>query len=73
MKKADPTKVNPALARMAIARAKDRQSVYSQCVIGSFRMTGKLDCGFTNQDLQAWIDQNAIEQFTKKGIKIITY
>lgn len=63
--KADPTKVNPTIARLAIEKAKDRQSVYSQCVILSFRMTGKLACGFDNKDLQAWIDQNEPDRFRK--------
>jgi len=67
--KGNPSKVHPALAREAIKRAKDRQSVYSQCIKLWFRQTGKLDTGFNNVDLQAWIDENAPDAFKPVGEK----
>ncbi len=63
--KANPDRVNPGLVREAIKKAKDRQSVYSQCVVLSFKTTGRLNCGFDNRDLQAWIDQNMPDYFKK--------
>jgi hypothetical protein len=43
----------------ALRRAKgDRQAAYSQCVVLSFRRTGRLAPGFDNADLQAWYEQH---------------
>jgi len=63
--KPNPDKVDSALARSAVENSKDRGSVYSQCVLLSFRTSGKLDCGFDNKDLQAWIDKNMPDYFDK--------
>ena len=63
------SKVNESIAIPAIEKAKDRGSVYSQCVILSFHTTGKLDCGFNNSDLQAWIAENRPGLFNEKGNK----
>lgn len=68
--KGNPAKVEPAIVRLAIAKADSRQAVYSQCVIYSYRLTGRMDCGFTNIDLQTWIDQNASDLFDGKGKKV---
>ena len=63
------SKVNELIAIPAIEKAKDRGSVYSQCVILSFRSMGKLDCGFNNSDLQVWIKENRPGLFDEKGNK----
>lgn len=65
--KGNSNKVNSIIAQLAIETKKDRNSLYSECVVLSFRHNGKLDCGFDNKDLQAWIDENFLELFDEKG------
>ena len=69
MAKANPSKVNPVIAKKAVSLAKSRNAVYSECVKLSYQTTGKLAPGFDNKDLQAWIDINMLESFDAKGNK----
>jgi hypothetical protein len=70
MAKADVSKVNYAVAQIAVSNAKSRNTVYSECIRLSFRTSGRLACGFDNKDLQAWIDKYMPDVFDKKGNKI---
>lgn len=62
--------VHPALVDAAIAAADDLQSVYSQCVKLWFASTGRLDVGFNNKDMVAWIRKERPNIFDERGKKI---
>lgn len=62
--------VFPALVDAAIERVDSLQAVYSQCVKLWFYQTGKLDVGFSNPKMVAWIRQNRPGIFDEKGRKI---
>jgi hypothetical protein len=70
MAKANPNIVNSEMAKLAVEHAKSRQDTYSECIVMSYRMTGRLSPGFDNKDLQAWIDINMPNVFDDKGRKI---
>lgn len=70
MAKANANKVNPMMARIAVERAKSRNTVYSECIRLSYQSTGKLACEFDNKDLQAWIDIYMPEVFDAKRNKV---
>jgi hypothetical protein len=69
MAKANACKVNYEMAERAIALAKSRKAVYSQCIKLSYQSTGRFAPGFDNEDLQAWIDINMPDTFDEKGNK----
>lgn len=69
MSKPNPSKVNERFADIAIERANDLGSVYSQCVILSYQNTGKMACGFDAKDIIAWIKINRPDVFDEKGKK----
>jgi len=68
--KGDALKVNPIIAKMAIETGKERKALYSQCVIISYRHTGRFAPGFDNKDLQLWIDLNYPELYDSHGFRI---
>ena len=68
--KPDSSKVHPAVAWEAINQLDSRQSVYSRCIQLWWRKTGKLDTGFSNFDLQKWIDEYCPGMFDAKGKKL---
>jgi hypothetical protein len=70
MAKANAEIVNSTLAKQAVEKAKTRQGTYSECIVLSYRMTGKFAPGFDNKDLQAWIDLYMPHVFDEKGNKI---
>jgi hypothetical protein len=70
MAKADWTKVNTVLANMAIKSGKDKSALYSECVVWSFRSTGRMGPGFDNKDLIAWVNKFYPELFDTKGKRI---
>lgn len=69
MAKPNPYKVDSHIANIAMRKADNRKSVYSECVRSSFKLTGSLAPGFDNKDLQAWIDLYHPEVFDDKGKK----
>lgn len=64
--------VFPALVDAAIEKVNDLQSVYSTCVMLWFRQTGKLDIGFDNKKMVAWIKENRQGIFGENGKKLST-
>jgi hypothetical protein len=70
MRNADPTKVNADMARLALDKAKDAQSAYSQYIILHYRATGSLAPGCDAKDLVAWYIKNTPVNFQLKGGKI---
>lgn len=67
MTKANWTKVNSYLANMAVESGVDKNALYSQCVMLSFRSIGRLGPGFDNKDLIAWVDKFYPDCFDAKG------
>lgn len=57
-RKTDPSRVNPTLARQALAQAEKRTHVWSQYIILHFRATGDLAPGCDAKDLYAWLEAN---------------
>jgi hypothetical protein len=70
MAKGNSSKVIPAIAEKAIESGKSLQALYSECVMVSYRATGRLSCGFDAKDLVAWIRENHPDLFDEKGRRI---
>lgn len=69
-KKGDLKKVNSIIAENAIKSGKDLQGLYSECIMISYRTTGRFACGFDAKDLVAWIRENYPDLFDKNGRRI---
>ena len=63
--KVNTERVNPQLARAAIAKATQRAAVYSDYIILHFRSTGNLAPGCDARDLIAWYEQNMPDELDK--------
>lgn len=65
------SKVNSMMAEEAIKSGKDLQSLYSECIMISYRSTGRLNCGFDAKDLVAWVREKYPNLFDEKGHRIL--
>lgn len=70
MSKGNPNKVNESLASYAMDTGKDRSALYSECVRRFFHSVGKLNVGFDNKDLQAYIDKFYSHLYDRHGKRI---
>lgn len=60
-KRGNPEKVNPAMAREVLRRAKGhRKAAYSEYIRLTFQATGKLAPGCDNRDLQAFYEREGL-------------
>lgn len=60
-KKARPERVDPGLARAALAHeGGNRQTAYTQYIVLHFRQTGDLAPGCDMRDLQAFYEQEVL-------------
>ncbi len=70
MAKEHPERVDPTLARRALAQSHQRTEVYSQYIALHFRSTGDLAPGCDARDLYAYLEQNHPQELTAiTGIK----
>lgn len=58
MTKADPSKVNPEMAREALRRAEVRVNLFTEYILVHYAKTRKLPPGCDLPDLIAWCEQN---------------
>jgi len=70
MAKADANKVHPMFGEELIKTGKDLNSLYSEAVMLSYKITGRFAPGFDAKDLVAWIKLNYPDMFDKKGKRI---
>jgi len=70
MAKPDSLKVIPQIVEYAISTGKDMNALYSECVRYSYRLTGRLACGFDAKDMVAYIKENYPDMFDGKGKRI---
>lgn len=62
-------RVIPLAGKIAIQRAKDRGSAYSEYIIAFYQATGRLAPGCDAKDLYAWMDQ--VYRPTEDFLKLI--
>lgn len=70
MAKGNPNKVAYNFGEMILRTGKDMNSLYSEAVQLSWKLTGKLSPGFDAKDLMAWVRKYFPNLYNEKGNRI---